>query len=151
MVLDQQAGRSYTTGIPVYAGDAVYHLRSLRPFQDRSLLTVEEVTTVEAAEALRGVPVSVDRASVKLEPGEYLLQDLIGCDVVDAATGRLIGEVTEWREGPGQTLLEVSAPSGDPLLIPFVPALCHTVLPAERIIRVTLPEGLETLNRPGDA
>lgn len=149
MVLDQRVERSYAPGIPVHIGAAAFHLRSLLPYQNRSLLSVEEAATVEAAEALRGAEVSIDRAHVKLDPGEYLLQDLVGCDVVDDSTGRLLGEVADWQENSGQTLLAVTAASGDPLLIPLVPALCRAVQPDARIIRVALPEGLDTLNRPG--
>jgi len=122
-----------------------YRLLSLRPHRDRALLQLEGISTMEQAEALRGSELSVARADVPLEPGEYLLQDLIGCDVIDHESGQLYGEVDDWQETGLQTLLEVRTPAV-PLLIPLVPAICVEIRPADRLIRVTLPEGLAQLN-----
>ena len=43
--------------------------------------------TVEEAVTLRGKVLYLDRADVPMEEGEYFVQDLIGCTVLDAATG----------------------------------------------------------------
>lgn len=145
MVLDRPVHRRYLPGLSVQLDARSYRLLTLRPHQDRALLQVEGVTTMDQAEALRGAALSVARADVPLEPGEYLLQDLIGCDVVDDASGHLYGEVDDWQELGLQTLLEVSTPAA-PLLVPLVPAICVNVRPADRLIRVTLPEGLAQLN-----
>ena len=68
-----------------------------------------------------------------------------GCDVIDHESGQLYGEVDDWQETGLQTLLEVRTPAV-PLLIPLVPAICVEIRPADRLIRVTLPEGLAQLN-----
>ncbi len=46
------------------------------------LMLLEGVTTRTQAETLRGATVEVARELVPLEPGEFLLDDLIGCQVV---------------------------------------------------------------------
>lgn len=145
MVLDRPVHRQYTPGLGVQLDARSFRLLSLRPFQDRALLQLDGIATMDQAEALRGAQLSVARADVPLEPGEYLLQDLIGCDVIDHTTSHLYGEVTDWQENGSQTLLEV-ATSAEPLLVPLVPAICIDIRPAERLIRVTLPEGLAHLN-----
>jgi len=145
MILDRPVHRRYMPGLSVQLDARPYRLLTLRPHQDRALLQLEGVTTMDQAEALRGAALSVARADVPLEPGDYLLQDLVGCDVVDDATGHLYGEVDDWQELGLQTLLEVRTPAA-PLLVPLVPAICVDVRPAERLIRVALPEGLAQLN-----
>lgn len=145
MILDRPVHRRYLPGLSVQLDARSYRLLTLRPHQDRALLQLEGVTRMDQAEALRGAALSVARADVPLEPGEYLLQDLIGCDVVDDASGHLYGEVDDWQELGLQTLLEVRTPAA-PLLVPLVPAFCVNVRPADRLIRVTLPEGLAQLN-----
>jgi ribosomal 30S subunit maturation factor RimM len=79
---------------------------------------------------------------VPLEAGEYFHSDLVGCEVRDHASDRLIGRVTGWEEYGGPALLEVD---DGRLLIPFVKAICVDILPEQRLIRVNLPEGLEAL------
>ena len=78
-----------------------------------------------------------------LDEGEYFQSDLVGCEVRDQATNRLIGSVTGWEEYGGPSLLQVD---GGRLLIPFVKQICREIDPANRMIRVELPEGLEALS-----
>ncbi|MBN8731435.1 MAG: 16S rRNA processing protein RimM [Acidobacteria bacterium] len=145
MILDRPVHRRYMPGLSVQVDARPYRLLTLRPHQDRAFLQLDGITTMDLAEALRGAVLSVAREDVPLEPGEYLLQDLIGCDVIDDATGQLYGEVDDWQETGLQTLLEVNSPAVQ-LLIPLVPAICIAIRPADRLIRVTLPEGLAQLN-----
>lgn len=146
MMLDRAVERAYTKGTSVQIGPGHYSLETLKPHQGRTLFKVSGIDTIEQAEAQRGLEVSVARDEVSTEPGEYLLQDLVGCDVIDDASGQTYGTVADWQTNGPQTLLEVDAGAAEPILIPLVPAICVAVLPNERTIRVTLPDGLATLN-----
>ncbi len=102
------------------------------------------VDSISDAERLRGAEVQVPRAErVELEPGEYFHSDLIGCEVRERSSGRRIGTVTKFEEYGGPPLLEID---GGRISIPFVTAICVEIRPEEKMIRVDLPEGLETLN-----
>jgi ribosomal 30S subunit maturation factor RimM len=79
---------------------------------------------------------------VALEAGEYFQADLVGCEVRERVSDRLIGRVTGWEEYGGPALLAVD---NGRLLIPFVKAICVDIRPHEHLIRVDLPEGLESL------
>jgi 16S rRNA processing protein RimM len=99
------------------------------------------IDTMTDAEKLRGAEVQVPRAErVELEPGEYFHSDLIGCEVREKASGRLVGRVTDFQEYGGPPLLDVD---DGRLLIPFVKAICVDIRPGEKLILVDLPEGLE--------
>ena len=102
------------------------------------------VDSISDAELLSGLEVRVplsDRAP--LEAGEFFQSDLIGCEIVDRASGERIGAVTDWDDGGGSGLLVVE---GD-LLIPFARAICVEIDPVARRIAVELPPGLKELNR----
>ena len=104
------------------------------------------VDSINDAEKLRGAEVRVPlEERVALDEGEYFQSDLIGCEVRDLATNRLIGKVTGWQEYGGPSLLDVDEGR---ILIPFVKAICPDIDPAARVIRVQLPEGLEQLGEP---
>jgi 16S rRNA processing protein RimM len=101
------------------------------------------IDSISAAEALRGAEVRVPKSQrVGLQAGEYFHSDLVGCAVRERVSDRLIGYVTGWEEYGGSALLEVD---DGRLLIPFVKAICVDIRPAERLVRVDLPEGLESL------
>ena len=101
------------------------------------------VETISDAEKLRGAEVQVPRSErIELEPGEYFHSDLIGCEVRDRASDRLIGRVTNFEEYGGPPLIQID---GGRVMIPFVKAICVDIQPERKLIRVELPEGLEDL------
>ena len=101
------------------------------------------VDSISDAEKLRGAEVQVPRTErVALEPGEYFHSDLIGCEVRERASGRVIGRVTSFEEYGGPPLIEID---GGRILIPFVKAICVDIRPDLKLIQVDLPEGLEEL------
>jgi 16S rRNA processing protein RimM len=134
-------------------------LKDVRLVGDGSAYQVEEVwehagalvfkflgvDSISDAEKLRGAEVQVPQAErVALEPGEYFHSDLIGCEVRDRVSGRVIGRVTNFEEYGGPPLIEIDGG----MLIPFVKAICVDIRPQEKLIQVDLPDGLEELDRP---
>ena len=102
------------------------------------------VDTISDAEKLAGFEVRVPAAArVTLEEGTYFHSDLVGCRVVDAAGGEVIGTVQAVQELSGAGVLELE--SG--VLIPFAKEICVLIDPQNRTIAVNLPEGLLELNR----
>ena len=130
-------------------------LKQVRLMGDGSFYEVEEIwehagaliikfmgiDSMTDAETLRGAEVQVPRSErIELEPDEYFHSDLIGCEVRDRSSGRVIGHVTNFEEYGGPALLEID--SGR-MLIPFVKAICVDIRPEEKLILADLPEGLE--------
>jgi 16S rRNA processing protein RimM len=112
--------------------------------KDQPVFKFRGVDTISAAERLTGKDVTVPASErFPLPEGEYYFSDLIGCRVVDLATGDLIGEVTGWQEPGGPALLELD---GGRILVPLAKALLPEINVAERVIRASLPEGLVELN-----
>jgi len=101
------------------------------------------VDSITDAEKLRGAEVQVPGSErVELEPGEYFHSDLIGCEVRDRLSGRVIGHVTNFEEYGGPPLIEID---GGKTLIPFVKAICVDIRPEVKLIQVDMPDGLEDL------
>jgi len=114
----------------------------------RILAELDGVASVEAAEALRNMKIWVDAAEVTLGADEYLWQDLIGCEVRDADSGRLLGTVIALQDYGAQDILAVRAPAGE-WLLPFVrDVVCEVDVDARRIA-VRLPEGMDACFTPG--
>jgi 16S rRNA processing protein RimM len=102
------------------------------------------VDSMTDAERLAGAEVRVPLSQrVALDPGEFFLSDLEGCQVVDRRTGDALGRITGWEDAGGSGLLVVDGA----WTIPFVRSLCVEIEPAARRIAVELPEGLKDLNR----
>jgi len=81
------------------------------------------IATREAAEALRGQLIEVDRAALApLEEGEYYHADLIGLPCVDA-DGAALGMVVAVENFGAGDLLEVEGEGGKRALVPFNPGV----------------------------
>lgn len=116
---------------------------NVRDHQERLLIKLRGVDSIEAAEALRGAVISVEREHLpETEEGEYYFGDLMGCTVIDSKSGQPLGVVASCVRYGGPVLLEVEAPGKPQVLVPFVKAICHTVDLTARRILAELPEGL---------
>jgi 16S rRNA processing protein RimM len=112
---------------------------------DSLIFKFRGVDDISAAEELNGAEVRIPAAErVPLDAGEFFVDDLVGCEVVDRASGARLGKVSAFDESGGAGNLVVD---GD-LMIPFARSICVEIDPAARRIAVELPAGLKDLNRP---
>jgi 16S rRNA processing protein RimM len=106
-------------GREVLVGERRLSIAARRGTPEHPIVVLDGVTDRGAAEALRGAPIAVPRAALgALGEGEYLVDDLIGCAVVDGA--RPVGRVRDVLLLPSADTLEVERPGEDPLLVPLV-------------------------------
>jgi len=126
---------------------ALVRVASSREFQGRWVVSLEGVTSMNEAEALRGLEFRVAIADRKaLEAGAYYVHDLEGCAVV-TASGEDVGRVTGVQFGSGAPLLAITDARGDEVLVPMVEGICRTVDPAGKRIVIDPPAGLIEVNR----
>ena len=94
-------------------------LKEIRPGTKTAIARFEGVSSREAAEALRGSLVEIDRDFLPpLEPGEYYHSDLIGLLCIDGENAP-IGTVASIEDFGAGELLDVEKPDGKRSLIPF--------------------------------
>jgi 16S rRNA processing protein RimM len=108
------------------------------------ILKFSGIDSMNAAEIFRGadlwIPAS-DRGALPV--GDFFESDLLGCAVIDKATGCRLGPVEGFEHYGGAPLIRLTVEARE-VLIPFVNSLCQVDL-AAREIRVDLPEGLLAL------
>jgi 16S rRNA processing protein RimM len=88
----------------LWLGERAYEIESARPVAGAYLVALAGVEDRDAAEALRGRPVSVARSDIDLGDGEVLLGDLVGCRV-ELPDGSAWGVVTGLDLGPQDRLV----------------------------------------------
>jgi 16S rRNA processing protein RimM len=137
--------KSATAQLPG-GSDVPVEIAAAWPHKGDWVLKFAGVDSIDAAECFRGADLWVPFANRgTLAEGNFFQSDLIGCQVLNSATGEPIGAVNGWLHYGGPPLMDVSA-AGRDLLIPFVTAFCEVNL-AGRTITVDLPEGLLELGR----
>ncbi len=119
-------------------------VRSLRRHQGRPLVSFDGVDDANAAEALVGATLAIDRGDVALGHGEYFDDDLVGCSLVDG-DGVVLGEVSAVEHYPAQDVLIVALPRASRerrAMVPMVRAFVKAIDVSARRIGVELPPGL---------
>jgi 16S rRNA processing protein RimM len=97
----------------------------------RILARIVGITTPEAAEALVGRAIVIEREVLPvLEEGEYYLHDLIGLPVEDES-GKVLGFLEEVVEGPEKDIWVIQPEAGEPLFV---------VAGKDTIVSITLKE-----------
>ena len=121
--------------------DTAVEIEEVWPHNENWILKFAGVDSIAAAERFRGADLWIPESERGALPeGDFFESDLIGCTVVDKATGRPLGPVEGFEYYGGPPLMELSL-GARPALIPFVKSLCQVDL-AARTIHVDVPEGL---------
>ena len=123
--------------------DRRLHIVKARPHKNIMLVTVEEITSIEEAEKLRGQKVSVYREDMpELPEGRYYVGDLIGLQVLDEE-GNPVGTFKDVLQTGSKDVYVIQPPEGKEILVANIPENIRKIdLPNRRIV-VRLPEWVE--------
>ena len=114
-------------------------LLSARVHKGFLIVKLEGVEDVNAAMALKGRTVFIDRADARLPKGAFFLQDIIGASVVDES-GSEIGKLADVMETPASNVYVVKGETEH--LIPAVPEFVLATDAENGVITVRLIEGM---------
>lgn len=106
-----------------------------------ALAKIDGVDTVEAAAALRGRMLYVDRRDIRLPAGYHFVQDLIGLRVVDADTGEEYGTLTDVSQTGANAVYHMRTPKGE-VLIPAIPSVVIEIDTGADVLRLRPMKGL---------
>ena len=124
--------RFYIDGAPV-------KVRSCRVHKQMCVAALEGVEDVNAAMALKGKVLFIDREDARLPAGTVFLQDIIGARCVDE-TGRELGTVEDILSEPAASVLVVQGERE--ILIPDVPAFVLDKDADAGLVTVRLIDGM---------
>ena len=76
---------------------------------------------MEAAAALKNRMLWLKREDARLAPGTWFIEELVGCDVLDADSGRRYGMLTDVSQTGANDVWHVTAEDGQEYLLPAIP------------------------------
>lgn len=127
--------------VPTYYIDgAAVKVRAARVHQGNVLALLEGVEDVNAAMPLKGKTVLLRREDLPLPEGGCFLADLLGLDVLDAASGEKLGELSDILFPSAQRVYVVKGERE--IMIPAVPEFIESVDVDGGVMRVRLIEGM---------
>jgi 16S rRNA processing protein RimM len=99
------------------------------------------INTVEDAAALKNKILVIPRNELKLRPGQILLEDMIGMQVV-STEGERIGTLEEILSKPASEILLIRAEDGKEILVPCVSEFVKAIDEKQSCITVEIIEGM---------
>ncbi len=126
------------------AGTRQITILSVRAAKEGAVARIQGIGTREAAEALKGTALYVERAALpgEIEEGSYYHADLIGIVALDA-DGAALGQVVSVQNFGAGDLLEVRpATGGKTVLVPFTQEIVPDIELDAGWMLMLAPEGL---------
>lgn len=123
---------------PLRAADGrKFTVASIRPAKNVVVVRFKEITSRDAAEAVTGIELFIDRAALPddLEDDEFYHADLIGLAVRDEAD-QVIGKVTGLQNFGGGDIVEIALAGRRAAMVPFTLAAIPDIQIAQGFIRV---------------
>lgn len=123
-------------------GMKAMELTGVRFAKNMPLLKLRGIDTVEEAAKLRDKIVYVHRDDIPMEEGEYLIQDLMGLQVVDADDGKVYGKLTQVSPTGANDVYHILFADGKERLIPAIPQVVLEVDLEGGVMKIRPLEGL---------
>lgn len=109
---------------------------------ETALVSFADIDTQDKARTLTGCDVYFPREHSDSDGDTLSWAEIVGYHVVDAASGRTVGEIRSVDDSTINTLFEVVTTGGGDLLVPASDELISSVDTERRTIEMQLPEGL---------
>lgn len=113
----------------------------VQPHKGTVLIAFRGIESIAQAEALRGKILYISRGDVSLPQGRYFIEDLIGCTVTDAESGRILGTLSDVSETGANDVWHIRNGERE-YLIPAVDEVLVSVEPARSSVVIRPMKGI---------
>lgn len=102
----------------------------------RPIMKLKTIDTPESAAAMANCELAITREQLRpLAQDQYYVFDLVGCDVIDAATGEQIGAIADVQRYPANDVYLISDAAGNKWICAAVAAFVRSVdIKARRVV-----------------
>ncbi len=101
-------------------GEKSVKVISARPHGNMVILMLQDIDTVEKAQALKNTVLYMKRADAHLPKGTWFVQELFDCTVIDDNNGKVLGTIVDVSETGANDVWHIKTPKGDEVLIPAI-------------------------------
>lgn len=123
-------------------GAVKLNVTAARAHKNVTLIKFKDIDTVEAAEALRGKVLWLDRADAHLPKDTYFIQDIEGLKVVDIETGEEYGFISGVTPTVANDVWNVAHKDGSTYLMPVIDDIVKETDIEAGVVRIKVMKGL---------
>ena len=123
-------------------GTNEHKIISAKAHKNICLLRLEGIDSIEKAENLRNKIVYIRKSNASLEEGSFFVDDIIGINIVDEASGENLGTVSDVQSYPANDVWFIKTPDNKQVLIPNIPFVIKKVSLEENRVYIYKMKGL---------
>ncbi len=122
-------------------GEKPVKIISVRPQKNIAILKLENINTIEQAEALKGRVLYCNRDDAVIDENANYIADIIGCYVVDVDTEEEYGQVKDVLNYGSCDIYDIES-WGKHTLVPATPDIVKEINTEYQVIRIKKMKGL---------
>ena len=122
-------------------GQKPIKVKSSRVHKNVVLMSLEGIDSIEKASTLRNKILYMNRKDAKLDENSFFIQDLIGCAVIDADTGKSYGELCDVSSTGANDVWHIKQGSKE-YLIPAIPDVVIETKVEENLVVIRPLKGI---------
>ncbi len=122
-------------------GNGKLTLEKARPYKQNAIIKFIEINDIQEAEKIVGKILYCNRNDVKLESGQYFLDDFIGCKIIDIDSNQLYGTVSSIDNFGASNILNIQF-EGKKYMIPLIDDIIKEKDFENGVIRIKYMKGL---------
>ncbi|MBQ6381513.1 MAG: 16S rRNA processing protein RimM [Clostridia bacterium] len=122
-------------------GEKAVKLSAARAHGNVTLIKLEGIDSIEQAEQLRNKVLYIKKSEAKLPQGQFFIDDIIGLQAIDEASGAVLGTVSDVQSYPANDVWVIRQGERE-VLIPHIPAVVKKVCTAENKVYIHKMKGL---------
>ncbi|NCC06529.1 MAG: 16S rRNA processing protein RimM [Clostridia bacterium] len=115
---------------------------SVREQKGMALVKLEGVSSIDDTRAYIRKVAYFKRSDAQLPKGRYFIADMIGCEVVDAETGKVYGKITDVTHPAASDIYEIETPNGEKVLFPAVKEFVAHIAPEDGVVKINPIKGM---------
>lgn len=124
-------------------GEKPVEVVSCRPHSNVALLCLEGISSVEAAQSLRGRLLFIKRADAKLEEGRHFIAELIDCEVWDADDSeKKYGTISQVSKTGANDVWHIKLENEKEYLIPVIPEVVIETCVEKNFVKIRPLKGI---------
>ena len=117
-------------------------VEAVRAHKGMCLVKLEGVDSIDAARPYIRKVAYFKRSDAQLPKGRYFIADMIGCEVVDAETGKVYGKITDVTHPAASDIYEIETPNGEKVLFPAVKEFVAHIAPEDGVVKINPIKGM---------
>ena len=122
-------------------GEEKLEALKIQPHGGVVIMALKGVETIEEAEKLRNKVLFINRSDAHLPEGRYFIDDLIGCSVYDADSGKVYGTVSDISKTGANDVWHISS-NGKEYLLPAIDEVVISVAPENEKVVIRPLKGI---------